>query len=425
MSDPTPHPDDLTVPQAPAARESTPVTRSTWHTVRRVTGWCVTAALALLTALTLAPDLLAFLGEDLRLSLRYPFAQALAVRSGLVVILAFICLVVAVAALTRVMRREGGLRTGVLALVLLLVTGTHTWVLWERGLEITDLAAPAAAGEHWDGALTVLTFNTYGGRANTVELAVAIRTTAPDVVVLPETSAEDTAELLALLAQDGLVYAPFTAVPGAPQAIADADADAADPAATESEAAESKTSAPSASPGPTPTTPEAGSGAGPTSVLVSAAIGEYEQVSAPDGLGHGAVLLQPLGDTHLDGHQRPTVLGVHTIAPLKDTMDAWAQSVSRVVAECHAPTPGLILAGDLNATLDHAPMRDLGGCADAAEQAGGGGLSTWPVSTRTPLLGSPIDHVLVDTVTWTSTGVELIEIAGSDHRALVVTLEQR
>ncbi|MCL3777815.1 MULTISPECIES: endonuclease/exonuclease/phosphatase family protein [unclassified Actinomyces] len=438
MSDPTPHPDDPTAPAAPAERSGVPATRSTWQRVRRATGWCVAVVLGLLAVLTLAPDLLAGLSEDLRLSMRYPFAQALAVRSGLVLILALVGLVVAVSALTRVLRREGGLRTGVLALVLLLVAGTHTWVLWDRGLETTDLAtAPAAAGEPWDGGLTVLTFNTYGGRAHTVELAIAIRSTAPDVVVLPETSAEDTTEILALLAQDGLAYTPFTTAPGAPEEAAEpADAGAADPVAETAEPADAvgepaepagdldDPADPAASPEPTPTAPGAGSGAGATSVLVSAGIGEYEQASAPDGLGHGAVLLQPVGDALLDGHQRPTILGVHTIAPLKDTMEPWAQSVSRVVAQCAAPAPGLVLAGDLNATLDHAPMRDLGGCTDAALQAGGGGLSTWPVSTRTPLLGSPIDHVLIDTATWTSTGVDLIEVPGSDHRALVVTLEQ-
>ena len=425
MSDPTPRPADLTAPTARSAR-------STWRSVRRASGWCVAAALGLLAALTLVPDLLAGLSEDLRLSLRYPFAQALAVRSGLVLILAVVGLVVAVSALTRLLRREGGLRTGVLALVLLLVAGAHTWVLWDRGLETADLSsAPAAADGSWDGDLTVLTLNTYGGRANTVELAIAIRRTVPDVVVLPETSAEDTDSLLALLTQDGFVYTPFTAAAGAQPAEADAATGPA-PDAPDAEA----TPDPASSPGTGPTDPAepsnpgeatepgAGSGAGSTSVLVSARIGQYEQVSAPDGLGHGAVLLQPQGDALLDGHQRPTVLGVHTIAPLKDTMEQWAQSVSRVVEQCSAPAAGLVLAGDLNATLDHAPMQDLGGCADASLQAGGGGLSTWPVATRTPLLGSPIDHVLIDAATWTSTGVELIEVPGSDHRALVVTLTQ-
>ena len=385
------------------------------HTVQHVIGWCLAGIIGLLACLSLAPDLLGGLSDDLQLSLRYPFAQAIALRSGLVVILALVGLVVAASALTRVLRREGGKRTGVVALVLLLVAGAHSWVLWDRGLETTDLTMPHAVthtgpDETWDGNLTVLSFNTFGGRANLVELAVLIRQTSPDVVVLPETHAGDAARLLSLLNEDGLSFAPFTAV---------------SPQASSTEGA-GDAAAPSAAPTPTPSPSASGFNGDPdaTSVLVSVAIGEYEQVTVPDDLGHGAVLLQPVGDPMLNGHQRPTILGVHTIAPLKDTMAPWAQSVRGVVAQCQSPATGLVLAGDLNATADHALMRDLGGCTDAAVQAGAGGLSTWPTRTRTPLLGAAIDHVLVDASTWAGTGVELVEITGSDHRALLVTLAQ-
>lgn len=445
MTDPTPQPDDATVPGAPSqpvpagqptpepapveqptpepspAEQPTPpslpagATRSTWRTVQHATGWCVAVVISLLACLSLAPDLLGFLSDDLRLSLRYPFAQAVALRSGAVVVLVLVGLVVAVSALTRVLRHEGGRRTGVIALVLLLVAGAHTGVLWGRGLDTTDIlaaSAPDAAEEAWDGNLTVLAFNTYAGRASMVELAIAIRQSTPDVVVLPETHAGDAADLLTLLEQDGLSYRPFVSEDETDSTSADAQASA--------------SATPIASPTPTSSSTSTGFDGDPgaTTVLVSASIGDYEQVPAPDGLGHGAVLLQPVGDAMLNGHQRPTILGVHTVAPLKSTMRAWEESVRQAVAQCASPATGLILAGDLNATVDHALMQDLGGCSDAALEAGAGGLSTWPASTRTPLLGAAIDHVLVDTATWTSTGVELVEITGSDHRALLVTLAQ-
>ena len=440
MTDPTPQPDDATVPGAPSqpvpAEQPTPepapveqptpepspaeqapagATRSTWRTVQHATGWCVAVVISLLACLSLAPDLLGFLSDDLRLSLRYPFAQAVALRSGAVVVLVLVGLVVAVSALTRVLRHEGGRRTGVIALVLLLVAGAHTGVLWGRGLDTTDIlaaSAPDAAEEAWDGNLTVLAFNTYAGRASMVELAIAIRQSTPDVVVLPETHAGDAADLLTLLEQDGLSYRPFVSE------------DETDSTSASAEASASPT--PTVSPTPTSSSTSTGFDGDPgaTTVLVSASIGDYEQVTAPDGLGHGAVLLQPVGDAMLNGHQRPTILGVHTVAPLKGTMHAWEESVSQAVAQCASPATGLVLAGDLNATVDHALMQDLGGCSDAALEAGAGGLSTWPTSTRTPLLGAAIDHVLVDTATWTSTGVDLIEITGSDHRALLVTLTQ-
>jgi endonuclease/exonuclease/phosphatase (EEP) superfamily protein YafD len=90
------------------------------------------------------------------------------------------------------------------------------------------------------------------------------------------------------------------------------------------------------------------------------------------------------------------------------------------------PAPGqgpCILAGDFNATLDHAQFRRLlrRGYADAASQAGNGLSPTWgPRPGRRPALLA-IDHVLIDrrcAVLATSAH----ELAGSDHRALYAEL---
>jgi endonuclease/exonuclease/phosphatase (EEP) superfamily protein YafD len=86
------------------------------------------------------------------------------------------------------------------------------------------------------------------------------------------------------------------------------------------------------------------------------------------------------------------------------------------------PAPGegpCILAGDFNATLDHAQFRRLlrSGWADAASQVGHGLSPTWgPQPGRRPILLA-IDHVLTDrrcAVLTTSAH----RLAGSDHRAL-------
>jgi len=90
------------------------------------------------------------------------------------------------------------------------------------------------------------------------------------------------------------------------------------------------------------------------------------------------------------------------------------------------PPPGgglRILAGDFNATLDHAQFRRLlrHGYADAASQVGHGLSPTWgpqPVERLTLLA---IDHVLIDrrcAVLTTSTH----RVTGSDHRALYAEL---
>ena len=90
------------------------------------------------------------------------------------------------------------------------------------------------------------------------------------------------------------------------------------------------------------------------------------------------------------------------------------------------PAPGAgprILAGDFNATLDHAQFRGLlrRGYVDAASQAGHGLSLTWgPQPGRGPALLA-IDHVLIDrrcAVVTTSAH----RLTGSDHRALYAEL---
>jgi endonuclease/exonuclease/phosphatase (EEP) superfamily protein YafD len=90
------------------------------------------------------------------------------------------------------------------------------------------------------------------------------------------------------------------------------------------------------------------------------------------------------------------------------------------------PPPGdppVLLAGDYNATLDHAEFRRLLrlGHADAASQAGHGLTPTWgPEPTgRPPLLA--FDHVLVDP-TWAVLATSAHPLLGSDHRALFAEL---
>ena len=380
----------------PGAQPARARSFSARRVVRRAAGWAVVALIGVLSLLILFPDLLGFASDSARLSVAYPFAQLIALRSGLVVGFGLMALVTGASALIRILRREGGRRTTAVALILLIAAVGHAWVLCSRGLG-NDEGAPAAlapAGSisadpaDWDGGLTAFSFNTHYSEAHKVELAVAIRRAAAEVVVLPETSAEYGQAGADLLAQDGLRYTVFSA--GDQKDDAD-----------------------------------------PTTVLVSAVIGDYEQAQAPAGAGHGTVLLRPAGEAELNGHRRPTILGVHTHAPVPGSMEEWLASVEVVVGQCRGdgsdgagrgPEPGLVVAGDFNATLDHAPMKDLGGCADAGLEAGIGGVSTWPTSSHTTLLGSPIDHVLADSSAWRTRSASVLTLSGSDHRALVVEL---
>jgi endonuclease/exonuclease/phosphatase family metal-dependent hydrolase len=98
----------------------------------------------------------------------------------------------------------------------------------------------------------------------------------------------------------------------------------------------------------------------------------------------------------------------------------WRSQLSALPAPGDSPC---ILAGDFNATLDHAQFRRLlrRGYADAAGQAGHGLSLTWgPRPGQRPTLLA-IDHVLIDrrcAVLTTSAHW----LAGSDHRALYAEL---
>ena len=108
--------------------------------------------------------------------------------------------------------------------------------------------------------------------------------------------------------------------------------------------------------------------------------------------------------------------------------DAWRAGIAALpdagTADGAVGGPSL-LAGDLNATLDHSELRGvLGrGWRDAAQQTGRGLHPTyagWFVGSWTPPL--VIDHVLVDDATAVrSTATH--RLPGSDHRMLVAVLQ--
>lgn len=119
---------------------------------------------------------------------------------------------------------------------------------------------------------------------------------------------------------------------------------------------------------------------------------------------------------------RVDVHSVHPVAPLRrESMGPWRRDLRRLPA---APRrgPPRILAGDFNATLDHAELRRvLGqGYRDAAEVVGAGLRPTWPVSGRR-LPPVTIDHVLAD-ARCTVGAARVLRLTGSDHRPVLARL---
>ena len=89
------------------------------------------------------------------------------------------------------------------------------------------------------------------------------------------------------------------------------------------------------------------------------------------------------------------------------------------------PPPGelpRVMAGDFNATLDHAAFRDVLdlGYADAARQTGNALTPTWGLPQTGAVLA--LDHVLVDQ-SCAVLACSVHAVPGSDHRAVYATIQ--
>ncbi|GAB2838059.1 endonuclease/exonuclease/phosphatase family protein [Actinocorallia aurea] len=116
------------------------------------------------------------------------------------------------------------------------------------------------------------------------------------------------------------------------------------------------------------------------------------------------------------------VVAIHTCAPLYPGLDqCWRDSQAALPAA--TPEGAVrILAGDFNATLDHASLRAVlaTGYRSAAEARGAALHPTWPADGR-PVPGIAIDHILADP------RVAVLDYAvhalpASDHRAVFARL---
>jgi endonuclease/exonuclease/phosphatase (EEP) superfamily protein YafD len=149
----------------------------------------------------------------------------------------------------------------------------------------------------------------------------------------------------------------------------------------------------------------------------------YARYPLRDGLTIGpSYASQPTARLDLPGGRAVELVCVHPHPP----MPPWSlPSAPRWRAELAAlPPPGdppVVLAGDFNATADHAQFRRLLrlGHVDAAGRLGRGLVPTWGPEPRgrPPLLA--FDHVLLDP-RCEVLATTVHPVAGSDHRALFV-----
>lgn len=333
----------------------------TMSRVSRVLGWLVALGLALVA-------LLGVILDGLGLTTTAPFAHVLAFRG----VLGLASISLAVLLLLLAAPRPGGGRPGGAAIFLgltLLVTGlVHAGTVVSRGVQNE---APTAAHEA-DGLVTVLALNTLDGAASPEDVAEVAAALGVDVLALPETPVESARLVAELLAERGTTMQVFADDHGRRHRA--------------------------------------------TALLVSESLGRYQQVENPGGEGMVRV-------ESVDG-SAPPLVAVHVRRPGQGTMSAWVHGLRTAVASCRE-TPGAVVAGDFNATLDHGPMRSLGPCVDAAAAAGfhgSGAYGTWHTALPA-LMGAPIDHVLADGGYWSVAEATVAAIGSSDHRAVLARLQ--
>jgi endonuclease/exonuclease/phosphatase family metal-dependent hydrolase len=155
----------------------------------------------------------------------------------------------------------------------------------------------------------------------------------------------------------------------------------------------------------------------------AAGSGVYSRLPVSDGVTVRGVWFHQSRVVVHPGGRAVTVESAHPPPPVSQAGSDWAEGLRE---QTPATEPGLrVLAGDFNATLDHAELRRLIGTGyrDAAATVGAGLRATWPFygprTSVTPKV--TIDHVLVNgTIGVDSYGA--FTVPRTDHRAIVATL---
>jgi endonuclease/exonuclease/phosphatase (EEP) superfamily protein YafD len=250
------------------------------------------------------------------------------------------------------------LRRRMLALLVLVVALSLGALLGPRLLSEEQ---PQATGTH----LRIMAANLYIGRADARTIVNLVRRQQVDVLTMPELTPAEVSALDNAGLAELLPYRAFDARPG-------------------------------------------GDGTG-----VAANVPLRQVILMPE-----TTLSQPSVVVDLPGRDDVELTAVHVQPPLYDEdVRTWRTEL----AGLPRATPGdrvRILAGDFNATFDHAAFRNLidRGYADAAEETGYGLDATW----SSPPTGPPltIDHIVVDNRCAISS-YAVYGLPGSDHNAII------
>ncbi|WP_303133229.1 endonuclease/exonuclease/phosphatase family protein [uncultured Olsenella sp.] len=165
------------------------------------------------------------------------------------------------------------------------------------------------------------------------------------------------------------------------------------------------------------------------------------EASATDNGGINAIFsLQPLSRTSSNlmptessalaagtvtlGERRLRFVSTHPNSPHLGGQGLWSEGLASV-SELAGYDNAYVIMGDFNATWDHVGFRKLLGDSflDAGEAAGEGLHLSFPANSVIPPL-IEIDHIVYSKGAGIAVGqLETLQIAGSDHLALLATLE--
>ncbi|TDD50447.1 endonuclease/exonuclease/phosphatase family protein [Nonomuraea terrae] len=122
----------------------------------------------------------------------------------------------------------------------------------------------------------------------------------------------------------------------------------------------------------------------------------------------------------LPGGEPIEFIDAHPYPPLGPQVNDWNAALAALPSA--SPQRIRVIAGDFNASLDHAALRALlsRGYKDAADQVGAGLIPTWPANKRVPPIIT-IDHVLVDRRVGVKE-VSVRDVPRTDHRAVLARL---
>ncbi|MEU1276825.1 endonuclease/exonuclease/phosphatase family protein [Streptomyces sp. NPDC005805] len=140
--------------------------------------------------------------------------------------------------------------------------------------------------------------------------------------------------------------------------------------------------------------------------------------------GVPATLAMPGAVADIAGH-RVNLQLAHPMPPVPGALAEWRRELGKLRAWAAGHRDGpTVLAGDFNATGDHAAFRRVlaaGGLRDSAVLAGAGRTPSWPAAAPRPF-GAQIDHVLVGR-DFSVRSARFLDLPGTDHRAVLVGLD--